>query len=398
MVDSFKAFSSVCVTGCTREFSRPDKLKSHLLTHSCVKPFTCEICGREFSRKPHYNEHIRGHKGDYPYNCSKCKKGFFRPKLFKEHKCPEGSENAVHQRVFRPRRIKRKPGRPRKIMKKAANSYVDAKEINIVNPGNLHENQAIIEKVVKESTATIGRGKKRARKSATVIEESTNEDRVKKEMEDFDEEDEKKVDQDQVISEGPEVVMTMQNGEENVMYINSIPEQKKTKVSKPECYVKAPSASIAAPPMPVVERYITLHFTTANGCDGGEQLQAQLIATGDLAGQIQFPAGLQAAQLGLQNGGLHPVQIIEGQPYTLAVSQGDSLENMNVESNVIDIPVDIVTVSNDQTLVCSQEEGAEGEGTAQVYEIEDYGAGDTVLQGSENLIDTSVEIIGPENM
>jgi len=71
---------------------------------------------------------------------------------------------------------------------------------------------------------------------------------------------------------------------------------------------------------------------------------------------------------------------------------------MNVESNVIDIPVDIVTVSNDQTLVCSQEEVAEGEGTAQVYEIEDYGAGDTVLQGSENLIDTSVEIIGPENM
>ena len=58
-------FLSVCVItsyilGCDKEFSRPDKLKSHIITHSGIKPYRCSICGKDFARRPHLKEHERG--------------------------------------------------------------------------------------------------------------------------------------------------------------------------------------------------------------------------------------------------------------------------------------------------------------------------------------------------
>lgn len=330
---------------------------------------------------------MRGHRGDYPYNCTKCKKGFFRPKLFKEHRCTEGSEQVAHPRVFRPRRVKRKPGRPRKIVKKASNCTAGAREINVVNPGNQKENQAVIDNVVR-SNQTISKRKNKAieRKGQQAKAETSNMG---------DDENESRTNTAEEAEVGDtESSKVITSNTESVVFINTLSEPSKLKVSKPECYVKTPAPSLPAS-LPVVERYITVQLATTNNCDGGE-IQAQLITAGDFSGQLQFPAQLELSP----SGTLHPIQIIESQPLALAVSQADQLGDVSVEQNVIDIPVDIVTVSNDQALVCSQEDSGsgEGEGTAQVYEIEDYGAGDTVLQGSENLIDSSVEIMGPENM
>ena len=55
------------VAGCPKEFNRADKLKSHIITHSGIKPFKCSVCGKGFSRRPHMLEHERGHKSDYRF-------------------------------------------------------------------------------------------------------------------------------------------------------------------------------------------------------------------------------------------------------------------------------------------------------------------------------------------
>ena len=51
--------------GCTSEFSRPDKLKRHLLTHTNVKKFSCSQCNRNFQRAQalkHYDLYKHGVK------------------------------------------------------------------------------------------------------------------------------------------------------------------------------------------------------------------------------------------------------------------------------------------------------------------------------------------------
>ncbi|XP_025116073.1 zinc finger protein 341-like isoform X3 [Pomacea canaliculata] len=98
--------------GCNKEFNRPDKLKSHIITHSGIKPFKCSVCGKGFSRRPHLMEHERGHNADYRFKCEKCGKGYFRAKLFNVHKCQPDRSRAEPQ-LFRPRN-RRKIGRPRK--------------------------------------------------------------------------------------------------------------------------------------------------------------------------------------------------------------------------------------------------------------------------------------------
>lgn len=39
------------------EFSRPDKLKRHLLTHSNIKKFNCSHCNRNFHRAQALKHH-----------------------------------------------------------------------------------------------------------------------------------------------------------------------------------------------------------------------------------------------------------------------------------------------------------------------------------------------------
>ena len=70
-----------------KEFNRPDKLKSHIISHSGIKPYKCPVCGKAFSRRPHMLEHERYHRNDYKFRCDACGRGYNREKLFKAHNC-----------------------------------------------------------------------------------------------------------------------------------------------------------------------------------------------------------------------------------------------------------------------------------------------------------------------
>ncbi len=129
-------------SGCNKAFNRPDKLKSHIISHSGIKPHRCSVCGKHFSRLPHLREHERGHRRDFRFVCQKCNRGFQREKLFKVHRCryplpakggaryrlstKNGTDPSTGEKsqdadgdndvviVREERRTKRKVGRPRK--------------------------------------------------------------------------------------------------------------------------------------------------------------------------------------------------------------------------------------------------------------------------------------------
>ncbi|KAH3768625.1 hypothetical protein DPMN_169845 [Dreissena polymorpha] len=418
-------FKALC--GCTKEFNRPDKLKAHLYSHSLTKPWTCKICAREFKRKPQYNEHMRGHRGEYAFKCEKCNRGFFRMKLLKEHKCDP--DKPVSRQMFRTRRVKRKPGRPRKIVKV---EQTDGE--NVVEEGNGEEINATTVKenvrsyvdqlvrgrrgILKKSHKTIMKAKQlklmknektkqiNSRSSVKTISGAT-----KKNDGLFDGQNTLSIKDKEI--HGTEH-MTIATSQGNYIILQSVPgtDIQKPKRNKSECFVKTPPANIV--PMSLVEQYITVQLTTTNGCDGSE-IQAQLIPTADFNGQFQFHHSLPSGHFEIQRGAFHPIQIVDGQPMTLTVNEGDQLGKINVsQHDVIDIPVDIVTVSSDQTLVCNTEVNVRDdnvnseqgyENTEQVYDanseqayetIGDYDTEETVLQGSENLINSNVEILVPE--
>ena len=386
------------VTGCDKEFNRPDKLKAHIITHSGIKPFACQICGKEFGRRPHLKEHEKAHREEYPYKCTKCNRGFFRPKLFKEHKCEDANGQIIRKRVFQPRRMKRKPGRPRKIIRKQG---LEGNTIIINSTKKSGSERIVVQTAADEHQTKDEQTVKRSAPESTVVPESDSCAGNVCET---------------VSPEKAESITTVVLPEENMEIATlassvNIPSTNvvdtaeeigtKGKKAKPECYVKAPPASMV--PVSVVERYVTVHLTSTGQGDLSE-MHAQLIPSGDFTGQLQFSTALQNGQIQISPSSsgatYHPLHIIEGQPVTLTVSQQDHLNALGVnETEVIDIPVDIVTVSDDRGLVCSQEVTNTGDSGEQTYTMGDYGTeGDVVLQGSENLINGSVEILGHDQV
>lgn len=375
-------FKAVC--GCTKEFSRPDKLKAHLISHSSVKPYSCDICGKDFARKPHYTEHMRGHRNDYPYNCEKCKRGFFRPKLFKEHKCEDANGQLRKKRVFQPRRLKRKPGRPRKVIK---NDNLDGKSSKNVYLEH-GKSKFLIEKVQVMPKREEKQSVKDTEANLKVEGQVDNEtvETVKDEMVDT---SRGAVEENTDIELEPEEQGEGQADSDTNM-LTDTENVKAAKKPKPECYVKISPTLV---PVSMVERYVTVQLTTTNGGEDGE-IQTQLIPASELGGQLRFTTPVPGLQMSPSSSAttFHPIQIIESQQVTLTVSQADQLSGMGVgESNVIDIPVDIVTVSNDEGMLCAQEVTNESDSVEQTY-------GTLVSYAPDHMINSSVEILGPENM
>jgi len=101
---NYKYACSVCKKG----FRMQAKLKTHMLTHSEERPYTCQdcggcyrglhdlkrhmkkhlaihtrekshacvVCGKKFSQSAHVNIHMRTHTGEKPYRCETCSKTF----------------------------------------------------------------------------------------------------------------------------------------------------------------------------------------------------------------------------------------------------------------------------------------------------------------------------------
>ncbi|XP_071824501.1 uncharacterized protein [Apostichopus japonicus] len=71
--------------GCDKAFTRKDKLKDHMYTHSPSPPFKCNFCAKGFYRKDNLRDHEVYHTRQYKYKCNKCNKGFMRPKALSQH-------------------------------------------------------------------------------------------------------------------------------------------------------------------------------------------------------------------------------------------------------------------------------------------------------------------------
>jgi uncharacterized Zn-finger protein len=68
--------SYVCKV-CGKSFTRPNNLKSHMLSHSADKPFACRFCDQAFVRAYDQRRHERGHTTESKaFTCEYCGKGF----------------------------------------------------------------------------------------------------------------------------------------------------------------------------------------------------------------------------------------------------------------------------------------------------------------------------------
>ncbi|KAI9137692.1 A designed zinc finger protein bound To Dna, partial [Paraphysoderma sedebokerense] len=63
---------------CSQSFTRFQNLKSHYMTHTGVRPYTCTECGLAFSRQHDLKRHERLHTGVKPYKCDICGRSFAR--------------------------------------------------------------------------------------------------------------------------------------------------------------------------------------------------------------------------------------------------------------------------------------------------------------------------------
>ncbi|EGF82566.1 hypothetical protein BATDEDRAFT_9451 [Batrachochytrium dendrobatidis JAM81] len=79
------------VNGCSRRFSKPASLQTHIQTHSThgatskPKPYRCSMCPQTFSRSHDLKRHYYIHSQDKPHTCPRCGKGFSRRDALKRH-------------------------------------------------------------------------------------------------------------------------------------------------------------------------------------------------------------------------------------------------------------------------------------------------------------------------
>lgn len=71
---------------CPKTLSTKAILKTHLRTHTGLRPFECEFCNKTFLKRGDMVRHKRVHTGERPFKCNICQKTFTRNHLLTEHK------------------------------------------------------------------------------------------------------------------------------------------------------------------------------------------------------------------------------------------------------------------------------------------------------------------------
>lgn len=85
-----KKQSFQCKT-CYKKFNELAYLRSHMVTHSTVKPHKCTMCEKSFTRRRELLRHENVHTGFKPFKCKTCGKAFSRKdKLVRHEKIHNG--------------------------------------------------------------------------------------------------------------------------------------------------------------------------------------------------------------------------------------------------------------------------------------------------------------------
>lgn len=81
---SLKPLKYTCPT-CNKKWRTSAELKTHIKSHSNIRPYMCEKCGQAYKHKHALEIHIGMHNGINPFQCSFCKKCFTQKGALMRH-------------------------------------------------------------------------------------------------------------------------------------------------------------------------------------------------------------------------------------------------------------------------------------------------------------------------